>query len=278
MVKFLITGHRGMLGSALMRQGKKLKLDIVGLGHDDMDIANEDQVRTMSSAFGERMVINAAGMVRGNATTTEDNFKMTMVNTQGPVVLARHFSRVVQISTDCVFDGKRAGGYRETDVPCPSDLYGETKAAGELTSHPHLTIRGSFIGFGPGGFLDRMILSQEPGAQIFGYTDWEWNGLYVEVFAKCVLEVAQLPMTGIAHISGGEISKASLLKMLAAAFRPDLKVVATAGGRKDMILRSEFWTGHRISELAGGDLSWKEMIRSMQDDYSRNTGRALPIK
>ncbi len=270
MVKFLITGHRGMLGSALMRQGKSMNLDIVGLGHDDMDIANQDSVRTMSSAFVGRTVINAAGVVRSGDTSL-----MAAANSDGPHRLARFFDRVVQISTDCVFDGKRAGGYRETDITCPADHYGVTKAAGELTQHPHLTIRGSFIGFGAGGFLDRMILSQERGAQILGYNDWEWNGLYVEVFAKVVLEVAQLPMTGVAHISGGEISKASLLKFLAAAFRPDLKVVTTAGGRKDMILRSEFFTGHKISQMAGGGLSWNEMIRSMKDDYSHHPSGAV---
>jgi dTDP-4-dehydrorhamnose reductase len=263
-----------MLGSALMRQGKKRNLDIVGLGHDDMDITNETEIKTMASAFGERTVINAAGIVR-----SKDDNAMLATNSMGPYLLSRFFPRIVQISTDCVFNGNRAKGYTEKDAPCPSDHYGVTKASGELIRAPHLTIRGSFIGFGPGGFLDRMILSQDEGATIEGYTDWQWNGLYVEVFANIVLYVAQLPMWGVVHISGGEISKAILLKMLAVAFRPDLNVVATTGGRKDMILRSNVFTGRQISQMlgqmAGGGLSWHEMIRSMKDDYSHHSGGAI---
>lgn len=270
MVKFLITGHRGMLGSALMRQGKRMNIDIIGLGHEDMDITDEDSVRTMSRAFGERTVINAAGIVRGG-----DESKMRETNTEAPGRLAKYFPRVVQISTDCVFDGKKPGGYKELDLRNADDVYGRSKAGGELSQHPHLTIRGSFIGFGAGGFVDRMILSQKPDAEINGYTDWMWNGLYVEVFAKCVFEVAQLPMTGVAHIGGGQLSKASLLRMLAAAFRPDLTVVAKSGGRKDMVLRSDFFTGHRLSQMIGGGMSWREMIRSMQDDYRNHPSRAV---
>ncbi len=271
MVKFLITGHKGMLGSALMRQAKIKNIDVIGLGHEDMDITDDDSVRTMAPAFNERTVINAAGIVRGG-----DENLMLATNSVAPHRLAKYFPRVVQISTDCVFDGKKPGGYKELDLRIPADHYGATKGGGELTQHPHLTIRGSFIGFGPGGFLDRMILSQPPDAQINGYADWMWNGLYVEVFAKCVLEVAQLPMSGVAHIGGGDLSKASLLKMLAAAFRPDLTVVAASGGRKDMVLRSDFFTGQRLSAMIGGGMSWRDMIRSMQDDYSNHPSRPVP--
>ncbi len=271
MVKFLIAGHKGMLGSALMRQAKIKNIDVIGLGHEDMDITDEDSVATMAGAFGERTVINAAGIVRGG-----DESKMRETNTEAPYRLSKYFPRVVQISTDCVFNGKKPGGYRELDLRNAEDVYGRSKAGGELNQAPHLTIRGSFIGFGAGGFFDRMILSQEPNAQINGYADWIWNGLYVEVFAKCVLEVAQLPMTGVAHIAGGDLSKASLLRMLAAAFRPDLTVVATSGDRKDMILRSDFFTGQQLSRLIGGGMSWNTMIRSMQDDYSNHPSRAVP--
>ncbi len=271
MVKFLITGHKGMLGSALMRQAKKKNLDVIGLGHEDMDITDEDSVATMAGAFGERTVINAAGIVRGG-----DENKMFETNCLGPRRLAKYFPRVVQISTDCVFDGKQPDGYKELDLQNADDTYGRSKTGGEIFHPPHLTIRGSFIGFGSGGFLDRMILSQEPDATINGFKDWRWNGLYVEVFAKLVLEMAQLPMTGVAHAYGETISKYYLLWMMAGLFRPDLKVVPTTGGSKDMILQSDVFTGEQFETMAGGSLKWKYMIRSMQDDYSHHPGRAVP--
>ena len=54
--------------------------------------------------------------------------------------------RFIQISTDCVFTGKK-GNYSEKDKPDSLDLYGHSKILGEINEKNHLTLRTSTIGF-----------------------------------------------------------------------------------------------------------------------------------
>ena len=55
-------------------------------------------------------------------------------------------SRLIHISTDCVFDGKK-GSYSESDVSNATDLYGRTKYLGEVVDRPHcVTLRTSWSG------------------------------------------------------------------------------------------------------------------------------------
>jgi dTDP-4-dehydrorhamnose reductase len=66
-----------------------------------------------------------------------------------PHLLARacaaHGSRLIHISTDCVFDGAK-GSYQEDEPTNATDLYGRTKALGEVTGPGCLTLRTSIIG------------------------------------------------------------------------------------------------------------------------------------
>ena len=55
-------------------------------------------------------------------------------------------ARLIQISTDCVFIGDK-GNYSEKDKPDANDIYGKSKALGEINDNKHLTIRTSTIGF-----------------------------------------------------------------------------------------------------------------------------------
>ena len=57
----------------------------------------------------------------------------------------RRNARLIHVSTDCVFSGRR-GGYTEDDAPDPVDLYGRTKLLGEVIDGGALTIRTSIIG------------------------------------------------------------------------------------------------------------------------------------
>ncbi len=263
-MKILITGKRGMLGSALVRSCVAQRIDYVAYDHGEMDITNSEDVRRVAKTLHHiDVVINAAGRLRHNEQ--EQDALMAYANTVGPHILSANFAKVVQISTDCVFDGTE-GPYDEQACPSPVDLYGTTKLGGELC-RPHLTIRGSFVGFGKGSFLDRMIFSEPEGETIHGFPKWFWNGLYVDTFAAFVLQCARMDMTGLIHAVGPKITKRQLLALMADAFRPDISVQSVDSSAKNMILESNVFPA--IHEIIGLDYTatWEHMIERMKLDY-----------
>lgn len=275
-MKIIITGKKGMLGSALVRSCMAQGIPYVAYDHKEMDITNPEDVRRVAAEHNSMntVVINAAGAVRNKVgylrydfaprDAAEQDGLMAYTNTVGPHILSANFSKVVQISTDCVFDGTE-GPYDEQACPHPADLYGASKLGGEL-GRPDLTIRGSFVGFGKGSFLDRMIFSVDKGTVVNGFHAWRWNGLYVDTFAAFVLQCARMNMTGLIHAVGPHVSKYRLLTMVADTFRPDVEVRAVHSDEKDMRLESALIP--QIYTIFGLDYAatWPDMLERMKYD------------
>jgi len=131
MTAWLVTGASGMLGRDLVDAlyGRKLN----ALTSAELDITDADAV--------ERAVADADVVVNAAAWTDVDGAEAaeaaaTRVNGEGPRILAaacaRHRARLVQVSTDYVFDGRATSPYPEDAPLSPRSAYGRSKAAGEV--------------------------------------------------------------------------------------------------------------------------------------------------
>ena len=216
---------------------------------------------TSMSLPKESIVINAAGIVKER--TDVSGYETVMVNGGLPHLIAKHphVSRIIHVSTDCVFDGKQQRAYSETDQPTPVDLYGRSKLAGELPAHAKaLTVRTSFIGFGKRGLIS-WLLSQPANGSIGGYQNWPWNGIYARTLARNLLTLAiDSDMTGLLHIEGVILTKYDVLARLGSILRPDIRVNPTETQiSKRMVLSS-----YRISGLSTP--SWDEQFDELRQD------------
>ena len=235
----IVTGAGGMLGQAVVRAAAKADVEVHGFTRAELDVTSLGSVtRATVQLPGPHTVINCAGIVRGRDDVDED--RRWLVNAVAPRALTRRFARVVQVSTDCVFSGDPTRApYTEDAVPTPTDWYGTSNAFGELGQPPHVTVRGSFIGF-EGGLL-RWFLDQPPNAVVDGYSDHVWTGGYVEDYAEALFDIARSKaITGIVHLVGDPITKADLLHNIGHLLRPDIKVrpVLAPGGPRHMVLKS----------------------------------------
>jgi dTDP-4-dehydrorhamnose reductase len=123
--------------------------------------------------------------------------------------------RVVHFSTDCVYRGDR-GGYRESDAPDAPDLYGRSKACGELDYGGHLTLRTSIVGWEVGGFLGLLswFLGQPRGSQLRGFRRAVFSGLPTVTLAATVAELIldRPELRGLYHVASEPIDKLDLLR------------------------------------------------------------------
>jgi len=142
-MRFLITGANGMLGQDLQRV--LAGSEVTALGRAALDVT--DGAAFADAAEGHDVVINAAAYTRVDAAE-EDEQTAYAVNALGArnaaLAAATHGARLLQLSTDYVFDGSASSPYPEDTPLRPLSAYGRTKAEGERLAqqaHPE----GSYI-------------------------------------------------------------------------------------------------------------------------------------
>ena len=129
-----LVGNRGMLGTEVHRclQAYKLKHIATDL---DVDIADRQALSEFSGPLALAWIVNCSAYTAVDQAEDEPE-KAFRINAEGVRNLAwvarQKKSRLLHISTDYVFDGRKEGAYLETDTPSPSGIYGRSKLQGEL--------------------------------------------------------------------------------------------------------------------------------------------------
>lgn len=150
-MKILVTGKSGQVGYELMRSLQPLG-EVIGIDQDHMDLADLDQVRDVIRRVQPGLIVNPAAYTAVDKAETEPDLAMR-INGLAPGVMAEEAAKlgaaVVHYSTDYVFDGTKQEPYTEADQPCPLNVYGRTKLAGEqaitASGVPHLIFRTSWV-------------------------------------------------------------------------------------------------------------------------------------
>lgn len=131
-MRIIVTGGTGMLGTDVCRVLTDAGHDVRGTSRDDLDICDPTAVAV--ALDGAELVVNCAAWTAVDDAETQESAAFT-VNAVGPQLLARacsaHGARLVQISTDYVFDGNATEQYAEDAPLAPRSAYGRTKGAGE---------------------------------------------------------------------------------------------------------------------------------------------------
>ncbi len=158
-----------MLGQALAARCAAAGHDVRALNRADLDVRSLADCRA-AVASGADAVVNATAWtdVDGAEAAEAAAFEVNAVGAANLAVAAREAGgRLVQVSTDYVFDGRATRPYREDTPLNPLGAYGRTKAAGEWAvraEHPSsLVVRTAWL-YGPGAksFVSTMArLAQE---------------------------------------------------------------------------------------------------------------------
>jgi dTDP-4-dehydrorhamnose reductase len=135
MMKVLVTGCNGQVGTELMGLAAGFGIDAVGVDYAELDITDAGAVTKVMQELQPQAVINAAAYTAVDKAESESE-QAYAVNRDGPANLAsacaEHNIPLLHISTDYVFDGNKQGAYTEEDDVQPLGVYGKSKLAGDV--------------------------------------------------------------------------------------------------------------------------------------------------
>ncbi|MBU1863753.1 MAG: dTDP-4-dehydrorhamnose reductase [Candidatus Omnitrophica bacterium] len=212
-MKVLITGCNGMLGSTLCTEFNSVYevwgLDTVtgvfdGARFLKCDITNKHDIELAMRAVQPHAVIHCAGITDVDGCENNER-KANAVNAEATEMLAR-YARDMQaffcyISTDYVFDGRKEGPYKETDVCNPLNSYGLSKLKGEEavknSGVSYLIIRTSGLFGGTiqnKNFANSILKSMKNNTPLHVVNDQKGRPTYTKDFARalhCLIEYYQ---------------------------------------------------------------------------------------
>jgi len=284
-VRVLVFGVSGMLGSATFSVfSEDENYEVFGTArsagvkkffpenwHENIlpgvDVLDSDSLVKVMGQVKPDVVINCVGLIK-QLEMANDPLVVLPINSIFPHRLAAicelSGARLIQISTDCVFDGKK-GGYVESDQSNATDLYGQSKHIGEVCSHPHvITLRTSIIGheLNSQHALVDWFLAQT--GSIKGFKQAFFSGLPTVELARVIKDYV-IPMeelSGLYHVSATPISKFDLLSLVSEIYNKEIDIIP----EDDFILDRSLNSDHFQKVVGYQPPNWNDLIKIMHKE------------
>ncbi|MFA5360558.1 MAG: sugar nucleotide-binding protein [Candidatus Paceibacterota bacterium] len=177
--------------------------------------SSEPKLEKLFSDIGKiDKIINCAGII--NVYAAKDAAFTFFLNGAFPHLLSEHYKdKLIQITTDCAFNGIEGYPYDENSPKTPVDIYGLSKILGE-PKDKSLVLRTSIIGSEIAGHVSLLDwFRQQEGKTIKGFANHFWNGITTKQFGKICNEIIsnpeKYPQTGLYHIFSNSVSKYEML-------------------------------------------------------------------
>jgi dTDP-4-dehydrorhamnose reductase len=231
-MKLLVTGAQGMLAHDVRRAGERAGHELLLYDLPELDITDEDAVRSFFERERPEATINCAAWT--DVDGAESNVEAARaVNAAGAGNLARAAAAIgtalLHISTDYVFDGRaplddggRPRAYLESDPTGPRSVYGETKLAGErevLAASPqHTVVRTAWL-YGVDGrnFVETMLRLAGERDAVRVVTDQTGCPTWSGHLAPALIGLIEREVRGLVHLAGA--GRASWNEFAAEIFR-----------------------------------------------------------
>lgn len=222
----LVIGRTGQVAQALASLGHP---GLILAGRPDADLADTASLARTLERTSPTLVINTGAFTSVDGAESEPVAAMA-INADGPASLAAlcESARIplIHLSTDCIFDGKKASAYTPDDVAGPLGVYGATKLAGEhavaAAASRYLNIRVSWVfsQFGS-NFVRTMLNAARTHEEVTVVDDQSGCPTHAPVLAAALVKIAEAACApsfaawGPYHLAGaGETDRASMARAI----------------------------------------------------------------
>lgn len=206
-MRLLVTGASGQLGHELVVQLRDQGHEVVAPPRATLDLLDPERAGAVVAELRPDWVINCAAWTRVDQAESEPAAAFA-VNRDGAGQLAAAAAatgaRMLQVSTDFVFDGRQVRPYRETDTPHPLGVYGQSKLEGEqavLAALPEAVILRTAWVYGVHGhnFVKTILRLAREGRSLRVVADQEGSPSWTRDIAAAMTALVRQGAAGIYH-------------------------------------------------------------------------------
>jgi dTDP-4-dehydrorhamnose reductase len=209
-VRALITGGGGQLASDLV---ELLGDDAAALSHAELDVADASALARAIDDAQPDVVINCAAFHNLDVCEAEPD-QAWAVNVRAVREMAQRAPRLVHLSTNYVFDGRREEPYAEHDLPAPRSVYALTKLAGEHAALAYgsrsLVVRAAGL-YGVhgsvskgGNFVQRMLARGRESGALKMVADQRLQPTFTVDLAAAIVDALERDATGVVHLTAAD--------------------------------------------------------------------------
>ena len=206
-MKVLILGATGLLGKALVHEWKGD--EVLALGSRDVDIRDAAKLSEVVGRSRPDWIVLAAAYTDVDGCESHRELAFS-VNRDGTVNVAkaarRAGARVIFLSSDYVFDGKKISPYEVDDERNPQSVYGHSKAEAEvklLEILPDCCIARTSWVFGVGGkcFPDTILRLAANRPALDVVNDQRGCPTYTVDLSRSIIQLCRQNASGIVHVT-----------------------------------------------------------------------------
>lgn len=220
MDRILVLGDTGMLGQALMKEGRRRGLDMLGVSRHSpelaVDLGQDDALVKALEESGCNVVVNTVAITSLDACEREP-LPAYRINARLSALLARETRRLgaylVHVSTDHFFSGDGSALHDEQSPVQLLNEYARTKYAGEcfaLTRSGALVLRTNIVGFrgleGAPTFVEWALASLEKRVPMTLFDDFYTSSLDVRTFSSALFDLLPAKPAGMLNLAAREVA------------------------------------------------------------------------
>lgn len=206
MQKVWIVGSEGQIGEAINEVLNPLEIEALNTDKNELDITETDEVLRFGEIHRPDVIINCAGLTDMDLCEKEpeEAFRVNALGARNLSIVARKTgAKIVQLSTDDVFDGLAKKPYTEFDDTNPTTVYGRSKRAGENYvkefTHKHFIIRSNWV-YGKGNnFVNRVLEAANEGRALSVAEDQYGSPTSAKDLARIILHLIYTNEYGTYH-------------------------------------------------------------------------------
>jgi dTDP-4-dehydrorhamnose reductase len=229
----IVTGASGLLGSYLVIELEKQGIPFLGFSKRELDITDLESSTKLLQGKSPTHIINCAAFTNVSRSEIEKDecFRANVIGVKNLIIISNKLgSKLIQISTDYVFDGRsKITSYKTNRKKKPLNYYGQTKhEAEELIinfSKSFLIIRTSWLyGNSKNDFVGKILFAVSTNSKLMVVNDEFGSPTYAKDLAKSILDNLNTDYKILHLVNDGYISRYDFAKKILQLKNLDIQV------------------------------------------------------